>query len=65
MVIVLKGYYAAARIRLIYRNMGKSKKYSVDSHPLGWLELKSQIVTSVDVGVEESEPLYIAGGNAK
>lgn len=30
------------------------------SHPLGWLELKRQILTSIDKDVEKSEPSYTA-----
>ena len=35
------------------------------SHPLGWLESKSQTITNAAEDAKKSEPLCIAGANAK
>ena len=34
------------------------------SHPVGWLESKSQIITSVE-DVDKLEPLYTVSGDVK
>lgn len=35
------------------------------SHPLDWLSSKSEVMTSVGKGVENSEPKYTPDGNEK